>query len=171
MRCPSLPLGVFFLFAPSPGSVTGVPGSEMPFPSIRGCEEGSGHWVQHGSSQSRVQSQQCDVLEGNCQPWRAAVLRFTRAAQPRPLSLHQVPPSIPIASLGWLCPPRPFQGQRGVGDTPAQAALGFLRPRAGIFVGEEFPWPISVLSDRLLFSLSPEHPHPLHSTAAARAHA
>lgn len=142
MTCPSLPLGVSFLFTPSPGSVTGLPGSEMPFPSIWGSEEGSGHWVQHGSFQSAVWSQQCEAPQGNCQPWRAAVLGSPLQHIP-----DLCPPLRPCHLPGVALSPRTLPGAEGCTGHPSTAALGFLWPWAGVFVGEEFPWPISVLSD------------------------
>lgn len=169
MTCPSLPLGVSFLFTPSPGSVTGLPGSEMPFPSIWGSEEGSGHWVQHGSFQSAVWSQQCDAPQGNCQPWRAAVLGSPLQHIPDPC-----PPSVPVTSLEWLCPPGPFQGQRGVRDTPAQQPLVFCGPGLGSLSGRSSHGPSLCCQTEIAFLTLPckisVHPHPLHSTAAAWTH-
>lgn len=134
MTCLPLPLGISFLFSPSPWSVTGLPGSEVPFPSIWGCEEGSGHWVQHSSFQSSVWSQQCEAPEGNCQPWRAAVLGSPLQHIPNPvlagsasLHSHQLP--------GVAVSPRTFQGRRDVGDTSAQQPLFFCGPGLGSLLG------------------------------------
>lgn len=150
MTCPSLPLHVSFLFTPSPGSVTGLPGSEMPFPSIWGSEEGSGHWIQHGSFQSAVWSQQWDAPQGNCRPWRAALPGPPLQHIPYPCSqLH--PHHLP----GVAVSPRTFPGAEGCRGHPSTAALGFLWPWAGVFVGAGFSWPISVLSACDCFSCSP----------------
>lgn len=169
MTCPSLPLHVSFLFTPSPGSVTGLPGSEMPFPSIWGSEEGSGHWIQHGSFQSAVWSQQCDAPQGNCRPWRAALPGPPLQDIPDPCSqLH--PHHLP----GVAVSPRTFPGQRGVGDTPSQQPLVFCGPGLGSLSGQgSHGLSLCCQPETVFLTLPckiPVHPHPLHSTAAAWTH-
>ena len=103
-------LGCFLPLRPKPGEgLTGLPGSEMPFPSVQGHEEGSGPRGRHGSSQPGPWGYQLGAARGELSALEMGCAGTTHAGHARPPSLQDVPPS-PSPPWGGCVPQDPSRG-------------------------------------------------------------